>query len=199
MTRASNATPSASPSEPRSVARTSTIHATICDYDPADQAIYQPDLYAPNPDLPLVARVLALADIGTLGIEGIAAYNEEGCLIFLEENPDIVPILQQGKHRTLATDNPTLAENLRQRLLRRTNFQVNLAKSRLKRYYQEVQGLPPASLPSLTQTVFRHLNPDTIRAIEQSTPTHPDTELTDLIQFFDFETVVHQDFDWQQP
>ncbi|HEY9635542.1 MAG TPA: hypothetical protein V6D14_19215 [Coleofasciculaceae cyanobacterium] len=114
------------------------IEGTICSYDPADQAIYQPILYNANRTPSVVTRILALADIGSLGMDGIAAYNWEGSLLFLEENPDIIPFLSHPAINKLRISNPNLHENLRQRLLRRARFQVNFARSRFARTPREM-------------------------------------------------------------
>jgi hypothetical protein len=159
------------------------ISATICQFDPTEQCIYQPDLYKQEQPISHITRILALADLGSLGIEGIESFNWEGSVLFLEENPDVIEILR-GDIDALPKTNPALAENLRQRLLRRANFQVKLAQSRLARYPQEVSGFPAAALPVLTQQVFRYLTPDTIQTIEQMTPTNPDASLPELLQFF---------------
>lgn len=166
------------------------ITATICLYDPADAAIYQPALYDQQNHPSPVTQILALADLGGLGIEGIAYYNQEGSLLFLEENPDILPILHNQNWQNLATTDPELYENIRQRLLKRARFQVNLAKSRLNRYQQEIQGLPAESHPILTKEVFQYLNLDTIKTLEQTTPTNDQTTLETLINFFDFQTLL---------
>ena len=105
------------------------IEATICIYDPSEQGIYQPALYDQTRNLSIVACIIALADIGSLGMDGIAAYNQEGSLLFLEENPDVIPVILNQTTATLAVDNPELYENIRQRLLKRARFQVNFAKS----------------------------------------------------------------------
>jgi len=166
------------------------IAATICDYDPAEQAIFQPALY--NRDRPLspVARILALADIGALGMEGIEAYNREGRLLFLEENPDVLGLLQNQQLVTLPTTQPALAENIRQRLLKRARFQVCFAKSRLKRSLGELEGLPLAAIPALAQQVFRYLTPSTIQAIDANTPTKDTTSFESLLTFFEFDQVL---------
>jgi hypothetical protein len=166
------------------------IAATICDYDTTEQAIYQPSLYNQNQPISPVACIIALADIGSLGIEGIASYNQEGSLLFLEENPDIIPIIRNQNVRTLATDNPELYENIRQRLLRRAKFQVNFAKSRLNRLSRELASLPADAIPTLTQTVFEYLNLETIQEIEATTPTNEQTSLEVLIKFFEFERLI---------
>jgi hypothetical protein len=160
------------------------IAATVCDYDPVEQAIYQPALYKQDPMISPVARILALADIGSLAMEGIEAYNQEGSLLFLEENPDIEVLLNQGKLDTLASDDFVLYENIRQRLLRRSRFQVNFAKSRLKRLPQELKGFSAEVTANLMQAVFQYLTPATIETIELSTPTAEDVSLKTLIDFF---------------
>jgi hypothetical protein len=162
------------------------IEATICAYDPVDRAIYQPDLYDRSKSLSLVSKILAFADIGSLGMDGIAAYNREGSLIFLEENPDIIPLISTDAIAALEIDRPALYENIRQRLLNRANFQVNFAKSRMSRFPQEVAGFSDQVISILTSHVFQYLNNTTIQSIESTTPTDIDCSLASLIDFFDF-------------
>jgi len=167
-----------------------SIAATICDYDSTEQAIFQPALYQDDQPISPIARILALADIGTLGMEGIAAYNIEGSLLFLEENPDVRSLITHHQIASLDTCDPALRENIRQRLLKRTRFQVNLAKSRLKRSPQEFAAFPPQTIPTLTQEIFRHLTPAVIAEIVSSTPTAEDTTLAVLLNFFQFGQVL---------
>lgn len=163
------------------------IAATICAYDSTEQAIYQPDLYKPNKSLSPVARILALADIGALGIDGVKVYNQEGSLLALEENVDIIPLLLNGTIHTLGSDNSELYQNLQKRLLKRCRFQVNFAKSRLARLERELADFPPNAIPTLTLEVFKYLNPTTIQEIEATTPTDENVTLEVLLQFFEFE------------
>ncbi|XGV97162.1 MAG: hypothetical protein ACAF41_31125 [Leptolyngbya sp. BL-A-14] len=163
------------------------IEATICEYDPIEQAIFQPALTGREPPVSPIARILALADIGTLGMEGIDAFNREGCLLFLEENPDVRSLLEQHRLEHLDADDPKLCENIRLRLLRRTRFQVHLAQSRLQRFPQELEGFPIETIALLQQNVFPYLTPETIQAIELTTPTAEDTALESLLVFFHFE------------
>lgn len=166
------------------------ILATICEYAPIEQAIFQPALYQHNRPISLIARTLALADIGALGMEGIAAYNTEGSLLFLEENPDVRSLVENHHIATLSSRDAVLSENIRQRLLKRARFQVNFAKSRLKRCPQELAAFPPEAIPVLTHEVFRYLTPETIQEIESSTPTAEDTPLAILLNFFQFEQAL---------
>jgi hypothetical protein len=168
------------------------IAATICDYDPVEQAIYQPALYRQEPAISLVARILALADIGSLAMEGIEAYNLEGSLLFLEENPDVQSLLQHDKLKNITLDYPELHENIRQRLLHRARFQVNFAKSRLRRLPQELEVFPSEVAATLLQQVFHYLTPETIEAIEFKTPTAEDTSLQTLVDFFQLDQIARE-------
>jgi hypothetical protein len=163
------------------------IEATICAYDPQENSIFQPTLYRSENSISWVARIVALADIGSLGIEGIASYNAEGSLLFLEENPDVFVLIENQEIQHLSSQSPELYENIRQRLLKRTQFQVALAKSRFKRFPQEISGFPPESIFALSTQVFQHLSEATITEIIQTTPTAADTSLETLLAFFQFE------------
>ncbi|MDJ0901029.1 MAG: hypothetical protein QNJ55_19680 [Xenococcus sp. MO_188.B8] len=162
------------------------IEATICLYDFADNSIYQPYLYSTAKKISLPARIIALADIGSLGIEGIEAYFQEGSLIFLEENPDIISIILNEEYK----NQPELSENLRQRLLQRARFQVNFARGRKARFASEVTGLPGGAIYVLKHNVFKFLNQDTIKKIESITPTADDTLLEELLEFFDLKKLI---------
>ncbi len=185
-------------SEPDSAARLTNedlkiiqeaIESTICTYDATEQAIYQPKLYEENQSLSPVARIIALADIGALGLDGIKVYNREGGLLFLEENVDVIPLLLDGTIHSLDSSNWEY-ENIRQRLLNRCRFQVSFAKSRLARFEREVADFPPDAISAVTHE-FQYLNPTTIQEVETITPTQEDTSLEVLLQFFKFEQYLH--------
>lgn len=163
------------------------IEGTICSYDPADQAIYQLILYNTNRTPSILTRILALADIGSLGMDGITAYNREGSLLFLEENPDIIPFFSHQAIDKLRISNPNLHENLRQRLLRRARFQVSFARSRFVRTPKEIQGFPADAIPIMMQDAFKYLTPETLEELEQSTPVKEETTIEELLTFFQFE------------
>lgn len=168
------------------------ILATICIYEPSEQSIYQPALYEPNQNLSAIARILALADIGALGIEGITSYNQEGSLLFLEENPDIIPIIYKGERENLVLENPQIYENIRRRLLKRCRFQVNFAKSRLHRYSQEIVAFSPEAILLLNQQVFKYLNAETIQQVIAETPTDETTPMEVLLSFFNLEEFINK-------
>jgi hypothetical protein len=166
------------------------IAATICEYDPEEQAIFQPMLYRQTPPISLITRILAMADIGSLGMEGIESYHAEGRLIFLEENPDVYQLIANDQIQTLSISQPELAENVRQRLLKRARFQVSFAKSRLHRSFQELAGFPAGAIAMLIKQIFPYLTADTIRHIELITPTSDDASLESLLAFFQFDRPI---------
>lgn len=173
------------------------IAATVCQLDPTEGAIYQPQLYPSKnsstrslsalPNISLVARCLALADIGTLGIDGIAAYQKEGSLLLLEENLDVAEFVTGTVD--LSSDEQ---EGLRLRLLKRARFQVAFAKSRLARLDLELRGLPAPAIRELKQVVFTHLTPATVACIESTTPTNQHTSISTLLAFFQVERYLHE-------
>ena len=166
------------------------ISATICAYDATEQAIYQPDLYNPHKSLSPVARILALADIGALGIDGVEVYNQEGSLLVLEENLDLIPLILDGTIYSLKSHNFELYQNIQERLLKRCRFQVNFAKSRAARLEREIADFP-AGASSTLHEVFKYLNPTTIAEVEAKTPTDESTTLEVLLQFFEFEQYIN--------
>ncbi len=170
-----------------------SIAATICAFDARDNSIYQPDLYNSEQQIILSARIIALADIGGLGIDGIPAFLQEGSLILLEENPDIVPLIKDFLwKKEYEDDKKQLYENLRQRLLKRAKFQINFAKGRYTRLNQELQGLPLEVVCILKEKVFKYLNEETIKIIEALIPTADDTTLEKLIEFFQLDKYIHK-------
>ncbi len=168
------------------------ISATICAYDSTEQAIYQPDLYNPHKSLSPVARILALADIGALGIDGVEVYHQEGSLLVLEENLDLIPLILDGTIYSLSSNNSELYQNIQKRLLNRCRFQVNFAKSRAARLKRDIADFPEDAIATLTLEVFKHLNPTTLQEVEAKTPTHESTTLEVLLQFFEFERYIYK-------
>ncbi len=168
------------------------INATVCMFDASDSSAYQPELYNSENEIDIVARVIALSDLGGLGIEGIKQYFAEGILLFLEDNPDAIPLIQKlsannFNYHSLLKES---SENLRQTLLKRAKFQIDFAKGRVARIDKELQGLPPEVISVLKSNVFVYLNEQTIEEIESITPTDINTSLEELINFFDLEKYV---------
>ena len=128
------------------------IEATICHSGLFEYSLYQSALYNKQ-DLSLVAKILALADLGTLGMDGIEAYIQEGILIFLEDNLDIANFL--NNHDL----DRKLPENLKDRILKTTGFMVNFAKERNARFEREINTFNPKVKKIFREKLFKNLIP----------------------------------------
>lgn len=172
------------------------IKVTVCIYGNKSHCLYQPHLYNERDKLSITARIIALADLGTLGIEGVTAYLQEGVLVFLEENPDVVQMLLAQKNNrssskfNLSKDQLIIDENFRQRLLKSTRFMVDFAKDRKKRFPEEIASFTDNSKFILRDRVFKYLNSQTIQEIENLTPTNKNASLNTLLKFFNFNKYI---------
>ncbi|MDJ0681200.1 MAG: hypothetical protein QNJ18_15180 [Xenococcaceae cyanobacterium MO_167.B52] len=151
------------------------IEATICHSGLFEYSLYQLDLYHKQ-DLSLVAKILALADLGTLGMDGIEAYIQEGILIFLEDNLDITNFLNTFNHQEIP-------ENIKSRILQATCFMVNFAKERNARFEREIDTFNPQIKTILREELFKNLNRGNIESINDLVPTRQNISLQELLLF----------------
>ncbi|WP_019506964.1 hypothetical protein [Pleurocapsa sp. PCC 7319] len=164
------------------------ILATICNRDPqagktnysfSPYSIYQPYLYDSQRKISVVGSIIALADLGTLGMEGAENYIREGVLIFLEDNLDLKELILNCEC------NPAFdRHSIKARLLNMTKFIVSMAKERQARLELEISGFTASIRQILRQQVFIYLNAQNIQKIEAIVPTDENTKLSDLIKFF---------------
>jgi hypothetical protein len=115
------------------------ISCTKADFSP-EKGIFQPAL---GTDSSLVARSLALADLGGLGMSGPEQFYEESARVFLEENPDIFKkIWDHQTHRfvvdSLSDDEYEL---ILARLHGRVKFDKLFTEKRFEIFDEEVRGL----------------------------------------------------------
>jgi hypothetical protein len=110
------------------------IMATVPDYDPETKTAIQPQL---NEKSSLVAKALALADLGTAGIDGPESFLVEGDALFRENNLDIAEALAEGDN-----SDPDAKERYRQRMLKWVQDQISFAEGRKQRLNSELEGLP---------------------------------------------------------
>ena len=161
------------------------ILATICQRDPlagkadysfSPYSIYQPYLYNDKPNS-IVATIIALADLGTLGMEGVEQFIREGILVLLEDNLDLKNII-------IHCDRPTSARSaIKTRLLNMARFMVSLAQERQARFELEISSFTAQARQILRSQVFIYFNDD-IDKIKTIVPTDENTSLTELIDFF---------------
>ena len=164
------------------------ILATVCKLDPqagktvysfSSHSIYQPYLYNSQPKISIAGNIIALADLGTLGMDGIEPYIQEGILVFVEDNLDI-------KNFILNCDcpNPSIQKAIKDRLMKMARFIVNLARERKARFELEIAEFCPKARRILREDVFIHLTQENIAKIELIVPTNENVSLTELIDFF---------------
>ena len=113
------------------------IFATIPGWDREHSTVSQ-DLLGPESSL--VARALALADLGAAGMDGPAQYIFEGNALFREENLDILNVMSDPEKRAALTEEQK--ESFRKRMLGWSNFQPKFADRRKARFEMEIAGLP---------------------------------------------------------
>ncbi len=152
------------------------IEATICHSGLFEYSLYQSDLYNKQ-DLSLVAKIIALADLGTLGMDGIEAYIQEGILIFLEDNLDIAEFLNNDKN------SQKIPKNLKSRILTTTGFMVNFAKERKARFDQEIDSFNPEIKNIFRERLFKNFNQKNIEKLIKLVPTKLNIPLEELLVF----------------
>lgn len=113
------------------------IKATIPDYDPRTNTVIQPKL---DKDSLVVERAVALADLGTAGMDGAVAFCKEGDALFREENLDILDSAKKSDELSDAQK-----DYYRKRMLAWSEFQPLFAEGRKTLLNSELEGLPEES------------------------------------------------------
>lgn len=85
-----------------------------------------------------VSRAVALADLGTAGMDGAEAFLQDGDALFREENLDIVHAI-----RSQEALSPEVQEKYRQRMIGWSKFQPKFAEGRRDLLDEELEGMPP--------------------------------------------------------
>ncbi len=123
-------------SETDRVAIGSAIDATIPGFDPEKKTVIQPNL---KKESPLIARAVALADLGTAGMDGPEVFCSEGDALFREENLDIMDALKNP-----AAIGAGEKEYFRKRMIGWSKFQPLFANGRKELLERELEGIPEA-------------------------------------------------------
>jgi hypothetical protein len=164
------------------------IIATICVQDPHGSkasatffphSIYQPYLYDSHSKISIVGSIIALADLGALGMDGVEAYIQDGILVFLEDNPHLQELVLHCHHPNSSTQDLTKAK-----LLTMSRFIVDLAYERQARFEQEIAGFMPQMRQILRNQVFIYLNQASIDRITTLVPNQSSASFSQLISFF---------------
>lgn len=110
---------------------------TIPGYNSEYRTVIQPRLSAKSE---LVIRAIALADLGTAGMDGLVPFAREGNELFREENIDIDEALQHPEDLS-----DVQKESFRKRMLAWSDSQPIFAKGREALLSEELDGLPEAA------------------------------------------------------
>lgn len=114
---------------------TTAILATVPGWDAANSTVFQPNL---KPDSHPVVRCVALADLGTAGMEG-RNFAREGDPLFREENLDIAAAIRKATSRTnIPTD---VQDTYKARMLGWSRSQAGFARGRKARLEIELGNL----------------------------------------------------------
>jgi hypothetical protein len=117
------------------------IGGTIPDFSVEHKTVIQPNITEKSL---LLARVLALADLGAAGMDGASAFLQEGNSLFREENLDMVRSLEYPES---VTDEEKA--RYQKRMIAWSNFQPAFAAGRKKLLDQELRGMPETAQASV--------------------------------------------------
>jgi hypothetical protein len=166
------------------------IIATICVFDPQgstaeasffDYSIYQPYLYDSQTKISIVGSIIALADLGALGMDGVEAHIHDGILVFLEDNPHLQDLVLNCHY----PNSPSPSQDgTYAKLLAMTRFIVDFAHERKARFEQEIAGFMPQMRQILRNQVFIYLNQASIDQITILVPNQSSASFSELISFF---------------
>jgi len=130
--------------------------ATVPGFNPEKGTVIQPHLTEQSS---IITRAIALADLGTAGMDGPEAYLPEGDALFREENIDIADAME---HPEILTD--AQKSFFRKRMLGWSAFQSTFAAGRKAMLEEEIRPLPTQVQEEL-KTLFSKFN-DSISAAE---------------------------------
>lgn len=141
----------------------SAIMATVPGWSFEHRTAIQPLL---SPTTHPVARAVALADLGAAGMD-TEDFVQGGCLMFAENEVDIVQTLRDAKH--LHDIDPRTQRTYQDRLIGWFDMQPDFARGRQRALEEELQGLTQARKKYVKQ-LFGRFNAS-IRAAEQVAST----------------------------
>lgn len=157
---------------------------TVPGFDPELKAVVQPNFLKsinndfewehPNDSLELVKRALALADLGTAGMDGPDKFLPEGNAVFREENLDVPELLNKPEARKFLTD----------RMLAWSKGQITFAETRKALLDRELKGLPE-KMADEVRKLFSKFG-DSIKAATDQLATRKQMTFEELVASFGY-------------
>lgn len=136
---------------------TESINGTVPGFSVEKKTVIQPNI---TERASLIARALALADIGTAGMDGTAAFFREGNELFREENLDIAHALEHPE----AVDKGT-RELYKKRMLDWSRSQIDFASGRRDLLDTELDGMPQEAIGPV-KNLFSEFNESIKNALQ---------------------------------
>lgn len=133
------------------------IEDTVSEFSAEKKTVVQPNLTDRSS---LVARAVALADLGSAGIGGPKTFLYEGDALFREENLDILESLERPEKII-----PEIKEYYRGRMLAWSKFQPFFAAGRKQSLEEELRAIPESARAQVAK-LFSHFD-ESIAAAEK--------------------------------
>jgi hypothetical protein len=127
------------------------IDVTVPGFDPRAGTVIQPNLDA-NSQSSVIERVLALADLGTAGIENPDVFVAEGARVFKEENLDILNAIYALRDGIAIPEKDK--EYYKHRMLSWSAFQPVFAMGRKNLLDKEIKCFPQMVQQKLKEEIF---------------------------------------------
>jgi len=152
------------------------IHVTIPDFHPEQGTVIQPNL---THESDLVARAVALADIGAAGMDGPDIFGQEGDALFREENIDISDALRNQEYMS-----PSRKEFFRGRMIEWSEGQEQFAAGRKALFDAELQGLSKEEQEAV-RPLFSKFD-ESIQGMREKTERRKEMPFDELVRDFGY-------------
>ncbi|MBU6500476.1 MAG: hypothetical protein KGJ89_01430 [Patescibacteria group bacterium] len=131
----------------------------------------------------LLARVLALADIGGAGMDGGKQFIYEGNTFFREDNLDILDVMSHAEKLSALTDEQK--ESLRKRMISWGVSQQKFAEGRMARFEMEIAGLTEKEKDVLRKEIFNKFD-NSIEAVKNKASERESMGFEELARDFGY-------------
>lgn len=148
------------------------VDATVPGYDREKETVIQPNLKASSS---LVARAVALADLGSAGMAGAENFLKDGNALFREENLDIADALKNP-----GDINDDKKKYFRKRMLDWSKSQIKFAEGRKSLLDTELVGIPNEAREKV-KTLFNKFD-DSIEGARKCAEKREGMSLEELVK-----------------
>lgn len=151
--------------------------ATIPDFDSENYTAFQPHL---DKNSSLIARAIALADLGSAGLDGKEAFLADGDNFFREENIDIANAV-----KNIENLNNEQKQYYKKRMLAWSEFQPKFAQGRKNLLDKELEGVPNTA-KNAVRALFNKFD-ESIQAAQERAENRKIMSFEELVQDMGYE------------